>query len=82
MTSTGVTAEVGRTVAVDPNVISYGSIIEIRYADGSSHQYVAEDCGGGVKGNHIDIFVSDHSVAKQAGRIDGAEVYLIAKGGN
>ena len=53
-TSTGVTAQEGRTVAVDPSVIPYGTEVLI---DG--HVYIAEDCGGAVKGNVIDIFVED-----------------------
>lgn len=54
-TSTGVTAQEGRTVAVDPNIIPYGSEILI---DG--HVYVAEDTGSALKGNKIiDIFVNE-----------------------
>lgn len=53
-TSTGATATEGRTIAVDPNVIPYGTEVLI---DG--HVYVAEDCGGAVKDNVIDIFVED-----------------------
>lgn len=53
-TSTGATATEGRTIAVVPNVIPYGTEVLI---DG--HVYVAEDCGGAVKGNVIDIFVED-----------------------
>lgn len=54
MTSTGVIAEEGRTIAVDPTVIPYGTEVMI---DG--HVYIAEDCGGAVKGNVIDIFVNE-----------------------
>lgn len=54
-TSTGKTAKAGRTIAVDPSVIPYGTEVEI---DGCT--YIAEDCGGGVKGNHIDIFFDFH----------------------
>ena len=53
-TSTGATATEGRTIAVDPNIIPYGTEVLI---DG--HVYIAEDCGGAVKGNVIDIFVED-----------------------
>lgn len=41
----------GITVAVDPEVIPYGSVVII---DG--HSYIAHDCGGAVKGKVIDIF--------------------------
>ena len=53
-TSTGATATEGRTIAVDPNVIPYGTEVLI-----NGHVYIAEDCGGAVKGNVIDIFVED-----------------------
>lgn len=53
-TSTGALATEGRTIAVDPNVIPYGSEVLI-----NGHVYIAEDCGGAVKGNLIDIFVED-----------------------
>lgn len=52
MTSTGVIAEEGKTIAVDPTVIPYGSKVLI-----NGNEYVAEDCGGAIKGNKIDIFV-------------------------
>ena len=57
-TATGTTPTVGRTVAVDPNVIPYGSEVII---DG--HTYVAEDCGGAIKGNRIDILFETHQEA-------------------
>lgn len=56
-TATGTLARVG-AVAVDPNLIPYGTRMFIMTNDG---QYVygiatAEDCGGGVKGKHVDLF--------------------------
>ena len=54
-TSTGAKATEGRTIAVDPKVIPYGSEVVI---DG--HTYKAEDCGGLIKGNRIDIFFKSH----------------------
>ncbi|MEI3219112.1 MAG: 3D domain-containing protein [Lachnoclostridium sp.] len=42
----------GRTIAVDASVIPYGSVVVI-----NGHAYVAEDCGGAIKGNKIDIYV-------------------------
>ena len=38
--------------------------------------YTAEDKGGGVKGNHIDIFFDTHSETKQHG-VQNTEVYLV-----
>lgn len=55
-TSTGNKAKEGRTIAVDPKVIPYGTEVEI---DGN--MYIAEDCGGWVKGNHIDIYFNTHA---------------------
>lgn len=52
MTSTGAIAKEGKTIAVDPAVIPYGSVVKI-----NGNEYVAEDCGGAIKGNKIDIFV-------------------------
>lgn len=61
-TSTGAKPTVGRTIAVDPRVIPYGSRVVI-----NGHTYIAEDCGGAIKGNKIDIFVGSESEAYQKG---------------
>ena len=61
-TSTGVTAESGRTIAVDPEVIPYGSKVEI-----NGHIYTAEDCGGAINGYDIDIFMDDHEATDTFG---------------
>ena len=42
-------------IAVDPSVIPYGSIVYIKEFD---KYFVAEDCGGGIKGKRIDIFMN------------------------
>lgn len=55
ITATGTTPRHMKTVAVDPNVIPYGS--ELYIADLGLF-VKAEDCGGAVKGNVIDIFMS------------------------
>lgn len=61
-TYTGTRAEEGRTIAVDPDVINFGSKVMI---DG--HIYAAEDCGGAVSGDHIDIFMEDHDDVDEFG---------------
>lgn len=61
-TSTGVTAEAGRTIAVDPNVVPYGSKVQI-----NGHTYVAEDCGGAINGYEIDIYMDEHSSTDRFG---------------
>lgn len=68
-TSTGTTCKAGRTIAVDSKVIPYGSTIKI-----NGHEYTAEDCGGGIKGKHIDIYFDSHSEAINFG-IQKAKVY-------
>ena len=62
----------GKTIAVDPNVIPYGSIV---YIQGYGY-FIAEDCGGHIKGNRIDIFTASHKTAIQQGR-KVANVYLL-----
>ena len=62
ITSTGVTAQANRTIAVDPSIIPYGTRVLI---DGN--EYVAEDCGGAIKGKRIDIYFDTHQEALQWG---------------
>ncbi|MHB1275788.1 MAG: 3D domain-containing protein [Candidatus Humimicrobiaceae bacterium] len=54
--------------AVDPKVISYGSILLIKFKDGSIKPYIAADCGGLIKGRSIDLYMTDVSQALQFGR--------------
>lgn len=61
----------GRTIAVDKNVIPLGTSV---YIEGFGW-YVAEDVGGGVRGNHIDIYLADHDRVNRMG-VQSAMVYL------
>ena len=70
-TATGVKAKPNHTVAVDPKVIPYGTKL---YINGTV--YVAEDCGGAVKGNIIDIYFETHKEVNQFGRM-WSDVYMI-----
>lgn len=70
-TATGIYCEEGRTVAVDPDVISYGTKIKI-----GKNIYIAEDCGGSVCGDHIDIYVEDHDLVEELG-VKHKKVWLI-----
>ena len=63
ITATGVRAKEGRTIAVDADLIPLGSTVII---DG--HEYVAEDVGGGIKGNTVDIFHETHKSALEWGK--------------
>lgn len=66
LTSTGAIAEEERTIAVDPSIIPYGSIVLI-----NGKEYVAQDCGGAIKGNKIDIFVDSPKMQKYT-----VEIYI------
>lgn len=57
------------SVAVDPSVIPLGAELLVDYGDGAGlRRYRAEDTGGAVKGNHIDLCVGSHAEALQLGR--------------
>lgn len=75
ITATGTLAAEGRTIAVDPDVIPYGSHITLIWPDGTQHTYIAEDCGSGIHGNRIDVFFSDHETARVFG-VQSAMAYL------
>lgn len=63
ITATGTKATAGRTIAVDPSLIPYGTEIII---DG--HTYIAEDCGGAINNNKIDVFFDTHEEALDFGK--------------
>lgn len=63
ITATGTQATAGRTIAVDPSIIPYGTEVII-----NGHTYIAEDCGGAIKGNKVDIYFDTHAEALQFGR--------------
>lgn len=71
VTSTGVTATTNRTIAVDPTQIPYGSKVVI-----NGQVYVAEDCGGAIKHNCIDIYVATHQEGEDKG-VYYTDVYLL-----
>lgn len=70
-TATGTRPAPGRTIAVDPDVIPYGSEVVI-----NGHTFVAEDTGGAINQNRIDIVVDTHEEALQKGKFT-AEVFLV-----
>lgn len=73
-TSTGNDPIVGNTIAVDPQIIPYGSQV---YIEGYGWR-VAEDCGGAVDGNHIDMLVGTHEEALDLGK-DNSNVWILIK---
>ena len=58
------------SIAVDPNVIPYGTLVVI-----NGQTYEAMDCGGAIKGNDIDIYFNSHEEAVEFG-VQYAEVFL------
>lgn len=64
ITATGTTPKWG-TIAVDPSVIPYGTKVYIPKFD---MVFTAEDCGGAIKGNKIDIFMNSESECTTFGR--------------
>lgn len=52
------------SIAVDPKVIPYGTLVY----DENGNEYRADDCGGAVKGNHIDIYMNSHEAARNWGK--------------
>lgn len=71
ITSTGVKAQANRTIAVDPKIIPYGTVVEI-----GGREYVAEDCGGAIKGNRIDVYFDNHAEALNFG-VQHKEVFKV-----
>ncbi|MCL4377096.1 MAG: 3D domain-containing protein [Actinobacteria bacterium] len=62
-TSTGKKPSEG-IIAVDPEIIPYGTRVEIK----NMGFFVAEDCGGKIKGNRIDIYFDTIEEAKKFGK--------------
>ena len=73
ITSTGTKPQVGRTIAVDPSVIPYGTKIYIPEFD---KVFVAEDCGSAIKGNRIDIYMQDYDTCMEWGFKD-ITIYIL-----
>jgi len=63
VTSTGEKVREG-IIAVDPAIIPYGTLIEIK----SMGYFTAEDCGNKIKGNRIDIYFDSKEDALKFGR--------------
>jgi len=70
-TASGTIPEAGRTIAVNPAVMPYGTEVMI---DG--HVYIAEDTGGAARrARIIDIFMECHQSALEFGR-QRAEIFI------
>ena len=61
------------SIAVDPRVIPYGTKV---YFDRKEH--LAQDCGGSIKQNRIDLYFSDHQEARKWGK-QYHEVFILVE---
>lgn len=77
ITATGTVARYG-AIAVDPTVIPYGTRMYIVSDDGAYiYGYAtAEDCGGGIKGNKIDLYFNTVAECWEFGR-RSCTVYIL-----
>ena len=64
ITSTGKKPRPYHTLAVDPKIIPYGSRV---YIPEFNKVFIAEDCGGAIKGNRIDIYMNNEYECRQWG---------------
>ena len=64
-------------IAVDPNVIPLGSKVYIQYPDGHGEYAIAEDTGGAIKGNRVDIAKWTVNEAKDFG-IQNVKVFVVS----
>lgn len=70
-TATGTVAKENWTIAVDPDVIPYGTMVII-----GNNIYCAEDCGGAIVGNEIDVYHESHAEAVKFG-VQYADVIIL-----
>ena len=77
ITATGTTVRVG-TVAVDPTVIPYGTRMFIVTNDGTYIYGIgtAEDCGGAIVGNELDLYFDTDAECWEFG-VKGCTVYFL-----
>ena len=82
-TASGRVPEQNVTVAVDPRVIKLGTHLKIEIPDGNGGYVVyranarADDTGGAIKGNKIDVLVGGHQEALSRGIIHNARVTIL-----
>lgn len=74
ITASGTRVQDGRTIAVDPRKIPLGSRV---YIEGIGYR-VAEDTGGAIQGNRIDVYMSNLQDAIRFGVKKGVKVYVLA----
>ena len=72
-TASGVIPTANHTIAVDTNVIPFGTEVII-----NNKRYKAEDTGSAIKGKRIDIYFEDHQEALEFG-VQYADVFQLEK---
>lgn len=80
ITATGTKALQGRTIAVDKSIIPLGSTVLVYIEDELYGIFIAEDTGGGIKQNKIDIYFENHQDARKFGVKEVKIVIVDAKG--
>ena len=73
ITASGAIVREGVTVAVDPKVVPLGAYI---YIEGIGYR-VAQDTGGAIKGNRIDVYVNTHQKALNCGVAHNVKVWVM-----
>lgn len=70
-TASGTFVKAGRTIAVDPKLIPYGTKLKITCPDYPEFDgiYIAEDCGG-FRGYNLDIYVEKLEDIPAVGRVN------------
>ena len=73
LTASGTTVKQGRTIAVDRSRIPLGTKVELKFPSGYEYMngvYTAEDVGGAIKGNRVDVYFDSLQVCNSFGRRD------------
>ena len=77
-----------RTIAVDPRLIPYGSVVMIKFDNGKGNDhlkkyngiYLAEDTGGAIKEKRIDVLIEPVDLARQFGKPKNVSVAIVEPG--
>ncbi len=82
VTASGAICEHGVTLAVDPSIISLGTSVYVSLngqpfsINSNGGHFRAQDTGGAIKGNIIDIFVPSEEIANQMNNGIYVDVYI------
>ena len=78
--STGVRLVAGHSVAVDPETIPLGSLLQILRPDGERMIAMAVDTGGAIKGRRLDLFLGSgpDAVTEAGGIVESVRVWILA----